>query len=388
MPTVLFATIPEMGHLNASFKLAKTLKSRGQRVCYLAAPEYAEYVRAQGLEALTLGGEGGTPGLSLALMELLLDARARARPVEPPLAEVLKALEAGVAAALDRLRPDLAVVDLYAPDVLRVAHRKGVPCVIFNTTLFNPLEQAEDFTRLVASAALPELVLCPKEFDFPHNTSHDPRRFYVEPSVDLERAEAPFPWERLDAARPLVYCSLGSQSFKGAREAYAVVARAVRDRSDWQVVLTVGDDLLSDELSELPPHVVLVPRAPQLAMLRRASVMITHGGLNGVKEAIIFGVPLVVVLLEGGREADQPMNAARVVYHGLGVKADTRRLSAETVASLVERVLADPSFKERVAAMGKKFREAEDACRGVRIVEMLLARAAARRPRHSRPAAN
>jgi UDP:flavonoid glycosyltransferase YjiC (YdhE family) len=70
---------------------------------------------------------------------------------------------------------------------------------------------------------------------------------------------------------------------------------------------------------------------------------------------------------------DQPHNAARVVYHGLGVRGNINDASVEQIHSLIDVVDKDPKFKSRIDAMSKTFREIENSGIGVRTVEKLLA---------------
>src|SRR5258706_14217271 len=97
-------------------------------------------------------------------------------------------------------------------------------------------------------------------------------------------------------------------------------------------------------------------------------MMITHGGLGSIKECILFGVPMMVFPL--GR--DQPRNAARVVYHRLGLRADIRNVSTDIIQSLIDRVDRDPSFKTSAEVMGKRFRELEGMQRGAKLVEKMM----------------
>ena len=68
-----------------------------------------------------------------------------------------------------------------------------------------------------------ELVLCPREFDFPR--AREPEgACAVEASIDHDRRDVEFPWERLRDHRPLVYCSLGSVvTFKFRAEASRLI---------------------------------------------------------------------------------------------------------------------------------------------------------------------
>lgn len=162
---------------------------------------------------------------------------------------------------------------------------------------------------------LPELVVCPQEFDFPK--SEKPGRHYIEPTIDLDRVEEAFHWDLLDDTRPLVYCALGTltcfpkQSYQSF---YQAVIDASKVRPDWEWVLAVGSSLRVGAFRVIPSNVIVVNRAPQLALLSRAAMMITHGGTNTIKECVYFGVPMVVYPLG----YDHPGNATRVIYRGLG----------------------------------------------------------------------
>lgn len=239
------------------------------------------------------------------------------------------------------------------PGVLRaVARRSGLP----------PERIAGPVLRPVLR--LPEIVLCPRELDFPH--PEIPDRHYVEPSIDLDRAPRPFPWERIDPAKTLIYCSMGSQAFRAgkAMDVIRLAIDAVRGRDDWQLVATVGPDGASRHPAP-PPNAILVESAPQLELLQKAAVTITHGGLGSVKESVYFGVPMLVFPLM----RDQPGNAARIVYHGLGLRGTP---SAEAVRADLRRILEDGPMRERVQAFSRRFRQLESERPSLRIVESLL----------------
>jgi len=96
--------------------------------------------------------------------------------------------------------------------------------------------------------------------------------------------------------------------------------------------------------------------------------MITHGGFNSVKECIFFDVPMIVFPVI----RDHPAIAARVVYHGLGITGDIRETSVDQIHNFIDRILEDTTFKARVAAMGKIFRENEAASPSVPVIEKAL----------------
>jgi zeaxanthin glucosyltransferase len=217
---------------------------------------------------------------------------------------------------------------------------------------------------------LPVLVLCPEEFEF-RDTAKKPNRYYIEPSVDLERKELyTFPWQDVNAVRPLIYCSLGSEShlYKQSETFFRAIIEAMRDKPDWQLVLATGPFMDPRSFDPVPENVLVVSWAPQLELIEKASIVITHGGLGGVKECILLGVPMIVFPCKW----DQPFNAARVVAHGLGVRGNISRVSAAQIKAMIETIANNPSFQSRVDSMSKVFRDIEESGVGVRAVEKIM----------------
>lgn len=367
MASVVFIPYPETGHLNASLKTAKALKAAGHRVTYVGLPDFGDYVASQGL--------GFAPVFQDLCPKGFVQQQAVGHNMEIFAALLLRAREKGLAfdplgemrEVVRRAGPDLLVVDLLLPDLARAADAMGVSVLLLNTQLFNPWEERKAFYEPLAH--LPELILCPQEFEF-SKAGRRENCYFVEASIDLGRRDAPFPWERLDPQKSLVYCSFGSQShlIDGSREFFRAVVEAVAPRPRWQLALSVGARLRVEEFSPAPPNVIVANSVPQLEVLKRASVMITHGGFNSIKESIFFGVPMINFPVI----RDHPAVAARVVYHGLGLRGNMQGTSAEQIRSMIERIEQDGGYKARVEAMGEVFRRMEDEAPGVRIIEGLL----------------
>jgi zeaxanthin glucosyltransferase len=194
--------------------------------------------------------------------------------------------------------------------------------------------------------ALPEIVLCPAAFQLPGGPQDDRR--YLADFVDLDRREAPLP-ELADVGRPLVYCSLGSSapSYPHAERFFAAVVGASRIRRDWSFVLHVADHPAPQAYAAQEPNLHVHRWVPQLSLLRDASVMVTHGGLNSIMECIHFQVPMVIV--PGAR--DQPGNAVRAVHQGLAVTAAMRSLTPALLVDLVDQTMRNPRLRASLAAM-------------------------------------
>ena len=95
---------------------------------------------------------------------------------------------------------------------------------------------------------------------------------------------------------------------------------------DVQVVLSLGGSALPEsELGEIPKNVILVPYAPQLELMARAKLCITHAGLNTALDALTYGVPLLAIPITN----DQPGVAARIEATGTGETLPLDQLDAE-----------------------------------------------------------
>jgi zeaxanthin glucosyltransferase len=216
---------------------------------------------------------------------------------------------------------------------------------------------------------LPELVLWPREFDFPEGDREN--RYYIGPSIDLERQEMPFPWEMLDSKKRLVYCALGGLPFLKQTEYKAFFQRVIDAssvRKDWQWVLALGENLKCEEFGSMPENVILVQRAPQLAILKQAHLMITHGGANSVKEGIFFAVPMIVFPMG----FDHPGIAARLAAQGVGVVGTGHKASVHEIRSLVEKVDRNPGFHAQARRLSQTFQQAEATALGVRALEAMI----------------
>ncbi|HEU5131761.1 MAG TPA: hypothetical protein VFT26_06650, partial [Pyrinomonadaceae bacterium] len=214
MSKVIISMLPELGHVNATLRLARSLNARGHEVYYLATADYEAYLKRQGLRFICLGETlTDSTDAPLRIMESLLDVRIHCQPLEPHLARIVQLFRDQIAALVGELEPDLFMIDPHTPEIALIAHELSVPYVFLNNVLFGPLEDTPLNDVAPYLLRVPEIILCPQEFDFPEQVGRGNRkRYYVGAEVDLQRHEEPFDWSRIDAEKPLIYCSFGSQS--------------------------------------------------------------------------------------------------------------------------------------------------------------------------------
>lgn len=200
------------------------------------------------------------------------------------------------------------------------------------------------------------LILAAWEFDFPHKFEN--RDDYVGPMVLLERQEPvddPTYQRVLQAIadkrasgskRFLIFCSMGT--IHATHDYFQRVIKAVSGKPDYDLILAVGRDLPLGRFEPTPDNVYLFQRVPQLDLLKRVDVALTHGGINTINECILLGVP-VVVYSDGF--LDRNGCAARVVYHGLGLRGKFRQDTSTQIAENIEQVLHNPQYKTNVERM-------------------------------------
>jgi MGT family glycosyltransferase len=188
---------------------------------------------------------------------------------------------------------------------------------------------------------------------------------YVGPALgDPAWAE---PWESpwaADRKEPLVLVSF-STTFQNQ----AGVLRRVIDglgALPVRALATVGP-ALQTETFRAPSNVVLRESAPHSQILPQAAAMITHAGHGSVVRALAHGVPLVCVPM--GR--DQNDIAARVAYHGAGVRLATTA-SAQRFTQAVEQVIGQPEFRARAERLGQAIRRDAESSTAVAELEALV----------------
>jgi UDP:flavonoid glycosyltransferase YjiC (YdhE family) len=194
---------------------------------------------------------------------------------------------------------------------------------------------------------------------------------YHDPAWDAAPGELPSWWPGRED-EPLVYVTFGSVagSFEQALPVYGVAMRAVAGLPA-RVLLTVGRDLDVGNLPAAPDNVRVERWIPQQDVLGHAAAAVVHGGSGSTLGALAAGLPLVVVPLF----ADQPENARRVAEVGAGIAVEPSREDPEaTVAPLraaTEAVLADPSYRDRAAALADELRAEPAVDEAVPLLERL-----------------
>ncbi|XP_036621504.1 UDP-glucuronosyltransferase 2B17-like isoform X4 [Trichosurus vulpecula] len=81
----------------------------------------------------------------------------------------------------------------------------------------------------------------------------------------------------------------------------------------------------------------------------KTKAFITHGGTNGIYEAIYHGVPMIGVPMF----ADQPDNIAHMKAKGAAVEVDFHKMTTADMLNALKTVINDPSYKENAMRLSR-----------------------------------
>jgi len=213
---------------------------------------------------------------------------------------------------------------------------------------------------------LASITQIPKAFDF--ENSHWPSSFHhTGPFHDGKgREDFDFPWELL-TGEPLIYASMGT-ILNGRIDVFRTIVAALAKHKNLQLVLSVGNQTDPKQIGSVPNNAIIVQQAPQLELLKKASVCITHAGLNTVLESLAQGVPQLAIPVS----YDQPGIAARIANKQTGVVTSLDKLTADHLSTLLNRVLSNATYRDNARKMQKAIAEVNGLSVAADIVEQAL----------------
>ena len=406
---------PGIGHLNPMTALAHSLQRRGHDVVIFGIVDTEAFVRAAGIDFHQIGAEDYPAGTLKGLDEQLARLRGIAafrftlKRVEHSMRMVLRDGPEAVRTA----KVEALLVD-EAEFAGNVADHLGLPWI--SIALIPPLLADDRFppfwlgwaagqdrlsrlrnrvaSRLLLRIAAPifrgvnqqrrawglkphrrpeeelsplaQITQLPEALEFEIHGRKPGGLHYTGPFLHAaQRATVDFPWDRLDG-RPLIYASLGTLQ-NGLEAIFKMIADACAGL-DVQLLLTLGGGLDPAKLGKLAGDPLVVRFAPQLEILKRTALVITHAGLNTVLESLSEGVPLVALPLGN----DQPGVAARLKARGACVVLSRHMLSSARLRKAIILVLGDAGYREAAERLQREITQLHGPDRAVDLIEQVL----------------
>lgn len=406
---------PEIsGHLNPMTTLGRELKRRGYRVSVIGIPDGRSKAETAGLEFISVGARDNPLGSRAKFIEELgrMHGRAalqftiegfrqagvvqlrevpdavRSAGIDGLLIDQVSAVAGTVAdylglpyvticnalaANYDWDVPPLVVPWKFQPTIVgRCRNRLGY--ALLDHTL-RPIRNLIAGQRAAWGLApvpggepkfssLAQIAQQPAVFDFPRKDL-PPWFHYTGPFHD-DRSGDPivFPYERLTGA-PLIYASMGTLQNR-KETVFKAIATACQGLPV-QLVLSLGNTRRTT-LPDLPGSPLVVSYAPQLELVKRSALVITHAGLNTVLETLAQGVPMAAIPVTN----DQPGVGARLAWLGAGQVVPLAGLKADRLRIAVQQLLSDPRYRARACDIQHQIRSLDGVSRAADIAEQAL----------------
>ncbi len=329
MAKYVFFNFPASGHVNPTLAIVEELIKRGEQVVYYLPERFRQTIEATG-------------ATFHAYQDTLFthEHKQAGSPVNPAHGDQRLAMLPTM-----MIQESLQVV----PQLLESVRADQADCLIYDSMFLWGRMMAQilhitygvpsfDMRSVLRHTEPLKIVFLPRAFQ-PGGEMFDESYLFVGPSFQPNRdKDLAFPFEQL-GTQPLLYISLGTV-FNHQADFYRGCLTAFGE-TEWQVVLSVGPDVDRTTFPPIPGNFFVAPRVPQLEVLARANLFISHGGMNSTMESLSYGVPLVVI----PQISEQAATARRVQELGLGIALDREMVTAERLREAVAQVAHDPSYR-------------------------------------------
>jgi MGT family glycosyltransferase len=378
--TILFFNIPASGHINPSLPVVQELVKRGETILYYNSTDQRNLIESSGATFVAYPIADDFTPLNQAVGESNMAQNALI------LLQIMEKLLPFVLSEIDKHQPKLVIFDSLASWGNLASKIKQVRNMGFITTFVMvpsamSMMGVGTIAKLVGQLAqvfpqywgirqryfrqynakqmvgLPDALMNFGEQNIVftsslfHPVSHAvPKNFtFVGASILPRPQDSHFPFEQL-TGKPLVYISMGTinnrqtEFYKMCFEAFA--------QHDGQFLLSVGKATDIASLGRIPSNFIVKNFVPQLDILQKVDVFITHGGMNSVHEGFYYGVPMVVF----PQQPEQSLIAKQVQQHQAGVMLPTA--SVDGLRQALATLLGNPVYQRNATRLGDSLRDA------------------------------
>ena len=205
-----------------------------------------------------------------------------------------------------------------------------------------------------------QFIMAPIEIEFPsaHRSS---LQHYIGFMIDVSRSETAdekfntlieLLKEKVSGGSRILYCSFGTVQYDDLKKVDGFLKKLITFISATNDVLIIaGNAHTLFKNLRLPSNIFIFKSVPHFKLFPFVSLFITHGGFNSVKESIHSGVPLLVYPVDP--RTDQNGNAARIVYHQLGLRGNLSGDSENEIREKIDELLMNPAYKIKIEKLKK-----------------------------------
>jgi MGT family glycosyltransferase len=182
----------------------------------------------------------------------------------------------------------------------------------------------------------------------PQSDSLDERFRFVGPSITDRKETIDFPIHNTSEQK-LIYISLGT--INNHQTAFYQKCFEAFSETNYQVILSVGNKTDISSLGTVPDNFIVRNYIPQLEILKKTDVFISHGGLNSISEALYYGVPVIVIPIAN----DQPAVAKRVSELGAGLELRLEEITPTLLRDSTSTIISNHNYRSHSQELGESF---------------------------------
>ena len=385
MARILWLNWSGGGNLPPSLGVARVLTERGHQVAFAGRPEMVPRVKTAGFRAIEITDAYAQ-----------VDRYPQGLPFTRPACYLTSpAVEAQVQAIVAAEAPDIVLIDAMFPAALTHARQFGRPTAVFVHTfvfraldmwrnvinMFNGLREQAGFSALPGVEELWRgcdriVTTSLAAFDGAPLAGWNVR--HAGPVLEDEKFAVPrtLPWPDEDRT-PLALVSFSTMFEQRNAVKFQRTLDALADLPVHVVVTTAG--IVAPSELTAPDNAVVIDYAAHDPILRRAALVVTHGGHGTAMRALKYGVPMVVI---PGIAGDQPFVAAAVAEFGAGVALPSDA-GVDAIHAAARDVLGIARYRDTARQCAARLAAVDGAANAADAVEELLRSdgAQARRPR-------
>ncbi|MBG9767910.1 macrolide family glycosyltransferase [Bacillus vallismortis] len=382
MAKVLMIGFPGEGHINPSIGVMKELKSRGEQITYYAVKEYKEKIDALDVEFREYQdfredhfGKNATGDEERDVTEMICVFLKGCIEIVTHIYDEVKhesydyviydhhLLAGKIIANLLKL-PRFSLCTTFAMNEeftkqMMGAYMKGS---LEDSPHYESYQQLSETLNTEFQAEIKKpfdvfladgdltIVFTSREFQ-PLAEKFGDRYVFVGPSITERAGNKDFPFDQIDNENVL-FISMGT-IFNNQKQFFNQCLEVCKD-FDGKVVLSIGKHMKPSELNDIPENFIVRPYVPQLEILKRASLFVTHGGMNSTSEGLYFETPLVVIPMGG----DQFVVANQVEKVGAGKALKKEQLSESLLKETIQEVMNNRAYSEKAKEIGQSLQAA------------------------------
>ena len=389
---ILWFCIPAYGHTNPTIEVVRELTRRGHEVRYYSFEEFRDKIEDAGADFVPC--DAYLPAIDVKSERKLRKVSTTEMSVQS--FRTVAALDPVISQDVESWHPDVLVTDSACFWGKLAAIKFNLPWVCSTTTFaFN-----KDSAQYMSSSAseIADMVLglprmnreirklrsygyhVKSALDIVQNKPDDNTIVYTSrtfqpcaEAFDEEHYHFVGPSVREvepqgKSGRPLVFASLGTVIIDRPGF-YRTLIEALRDE-DVDLLISCGKAFDPTCLGELPDNVRVEHYVDQMEVLSRASLFITHCGMNSASEGMWMAVPELLFPLTG----EQRAVARRVAEVGAGLPLDEKDATdALRLKAAVFSALADEGIREGAARMREDLRSCAGPSGAADFIEQVAA---------------